>query len=125
MEILKSIIWVVQIISAVLIVIFVLLQHGKGADIGATFGSSGNGSNSLFGSSGSANFLSHVTAGLAVVFFISTFVLVLLTTSGRFNTLGVMAGFKNNASTSVSSQKILPTNNIPASGPIKNQIPTN
>jgi preprotein translocase subunit SecG len=48
----------------------VLLQHGKGADMGAAFGSGASGS--LFGSSGSANFLSRTTAALAAVFFITS-----------------------------------------------------
>ena len=49
---------------------FVLLQHGKGADMGAAFGSGSSGS--LFGSAGSANFLSHTTAVLAAVFFVTS-----------------------------------------------------
>jgi preprotein translocase subunit SecG len=48
----------------------VLMQHGKGADMGAAFGSGASGS--LFGSSGSANFLSRLTAGLAGVFFVTS-----------------------------------------------------
>src|SRR5437016_14655151 len=56
----------------------VLLQHGKGADVGAAFGSGASGS--LFGASGSANFLSRTTAILAVVFFLTTFVLAYLVT---------------------------------------------
>src|SRR5512145_3364399 len=48
----------------------VLLQHGKGADMGAAFG--GGASGSLFGATGSANFLSRITAGLATVFFITS-----------------------------------------------------
>src|SRR5690606_19826389 len=52
-----------------------LLQHGKGADMGAAFG--GGASGSLFGATGSANFLSRFTAGLAVVFFVSTLVLAM------------------------------------------------
>lgn len=61
---------VIQILSAVAMVVFILLQHGKGADMGAAFGSGSSGS--LFGASGSANFLSRTTAVLAVVFFLST-----------------------------------------------------
>ena len=49
---------------------FVLLQHGKGADMGAAFGSGASGS--LFGASGSSNFLSHTTAVLAAVFFVTS-----------------------------------------------------
>ncbi len=52
MEIVKTLVWIVQILSAVSIIVLVLLQHGKGADAGATFGS-GGGSGSLFGAAGS------------------------------------------------------------------------
>lgn len=88
-EIIVNILWVIQIIAAVLIVLLVLLQHGKGADAGATFGS-GGGSASLFGASGSSNFLSKSTAVLAAIFFLTTFGQVFMA-SGRFNGLGVMS----------------------------------
>jgi preprotein translocase subunit SecG len=51
----------------------ILVQHGKGADMGAAFGSGGSGS--LFGASGSANFMSRATSGLAAVFFVCTMAL--------------------------------------------------
>jgi len=67
---LKTLIIVVQLLSALGVIGLVLLQHGKGADMGAAFGSGASGS--LFGASGSANFLSRTTAVLATVFFVST-----------------------------------------------------
>ena len=70
MEWLKTLLIVLQIISALAVILLVLLQQGKGADMGAAFGSGASGS--LFGASGSANFLSHTTAIFAAVFFIST-----------------------------------------------------
>lgn len=91
MEIIKTLVWVIEIISALLVVVLVLLQHGKGADAGATFGSSG-GSGSLFGATGSSNFLSKTTAVLATVFFVSTFALVLLFSHSERHDVGVMAG---------------------------------
>jgi preprotein translocase subunit SecG len=63
----------VQMISAVVMIGLILVQHGKGADMGAAFGSGGSGS--LFGASGSANFLSRTTAVLATVFFVCTLML--------------------------------------------------
>ena len=63
----------VQMISAVTMIGLILVQHGKGADMGAAFGSGGSGS--LFGASGSANFLSRTTAVLATVFFVCTLML--------------------------------------------------
>jgi preprotein translocase subunit SecG len=73
MSILSTIAVVVQVLSAIGVIILVLLQHGKGADMGAAFGSGSSGS--LFGATGSANFLSRMTAVLAAVFFISTLTL--------------------------------------------------
>ena len=64
---------VLHILAAVAVVVLVLVQHGKGADMGAAFGSGSAGS--LFGASGSANFLSRTTAVLAAVFFACTLML--------------------------------------------------
>jgi len=61
---------IVHMLSAVALVVLVLLQHGKGADMGAAFGSGG--SQTLFGARGSANFLSRTTAILATVFFLTS-----------------------------------------------------
>ena len=73
MNVVLTILLAVQMISAVAMVGLILVQHGKGADMGAAFGSGGSGS--LFGASGSANFLSRTTAVLACVFFVSTLML--------------------------------------------------
>ncbi|WP_035384763.1 preprotein translocase subunit SecG [Ferriphaselus sp. R-1] len=66
----ESLIWVVHVLTAVVLIGLVLMQHGKGADMGAAFGSGSAGS--LFGSTGSANFLSRSTAIAATVFFITS-----------------------------------------------------
>jgi preprotein translocase subunit SecG len=63
----QTLVLVLHILAAVGIVVLVLLQHGKGADMGAAFGSGSAGS--LFGSAGASNFLSRTTAVLAAVFF--------------------------------------------------------
>ena len=65
-----NIIILIQILSALAMIGLLLLQHGKGADMGAAFGSGSSGS--LFGATGGANFLSRSTAVLAAVFFVST-----------------------------------------------------
>jgi len=70
MNMMETVLLVVHLLIAVAICAFVLLQHGKGADMGAAFGSGASGS--LFGASGSANFLSRTTAILAAVFFASS-----------------------------------------------------
>ncbi|MEY3943220.1 MAG: hypothetical protein RLZZ133_910, partial [Pseudomonadota bacterium] len=61
---------IVQVVSALAIIVLVLLQQGKGADMGAAFGSGSSGS--VFGASGSSNFLSRATAVLAAIFFTTT-----------------------------------------------------
>ncbi len=73
MNVVLNIVLAVQMLSAVVMVALILIQHGKGADMGAAFGSGGSGS--LFGASGSANFLSRSTAVLAAVFFACTLML--------------------------------------------------
>ncbi|MCC7218844.1 MAG: preprotein translocase subunit SecG [Burkholderiales bacterium] len=78
MALLESFLLVVHLIIAVVICGLVLLQHGKGADMGAAFGSGSSGS--LFGAAGSANFLSRTTGILAAMFFLSSLGLTYLGT---------------------------------------------
>lgn len=70
MPLMLKILLAVQVISALAIIVLVLLQQGKGADMGSAFGSGSAGS--LFGATGAANFLSRATKWAAVVFFAST-----------------------------------------------------
>ncbi len=83
---------VVDVIVALCIIGLVLLQHGKGADVGAAFGSGASGS--LFGASGSANFLSRTTAILAAIFFLTTFALAYQVTHRAPGGGGVMESVK-------------------------------
>jgi len=76
MNTLLGIVIVVQVVTALIIIGLVLLQHGKGADMGAAFGSGASGS--LFGASGSSNFLSRSTGIAAGVFFVATLALSFL-----------------------------------------------
>jgi preprotein translocase subunit SecG len=87
---LKTLIIVVQLLSAFGVIGLVLLQHGKGADMGAAFGSGASGS--LFGATGSANFLSRTTAVLAAVFFISTLTLTYLGSYKPAASAGLLGG---------------------------------
>ncbi len=70
MNVLLNLVVALQIITALVMIGLVLIQHGKGADMGASFGSGASGS--LFGATGSANFLSRSTAVCAAVFFACT-----------------------------------------------------
>ncbi len=81
MQIWMTVIHAVQLLSALAMIGLVLIQHGKGADMGASFGSGASGS--LFGASGSANFLSRSTAACATVFFVCTLALAYLGTTGN------------------------------------------
>ena len=73
MNLLLNLVVALQIISALVMIGLVLIQHGKGADMGASFGSGASGS--LFGATGSANFMSRSTAVCAAVFFACTLAL--------------------------------------------------
>ncbi|CAN7299553.1 preprotein translocase subunit SecG [Massilia sp. LjRoot122] len=105
-----NLIIVVQVISALAIIGLVLVQHGKGADMGAAFGSGASGS--LFGASGSSNFLSKSTAVAAAVFFAST--LALAWSSNSRSTGGEDAG--------VMGRVTVPSSQAPATG-IPSDVP--
>jgi preprotein translocase subunit SecG len=78
MSVWSNLLFILQILSAVAMIGLVLIQHGKGADMGASFGSGASGS--LFGATGSANFLSRSTAVCATVFFAATLGMSVLAT---------------------------------------------
>jgi preprotein translocase subunit SecG len=84
----ETLLLVIHVLAALALVGLVLLQHGKGADVGAAFGSGASGS--LFGASGSANFLSRTTAIIAVVFFVTSLGLTYFTTR-KTEHKGIMA----------------------------------
>ncbi len=110
MNTLFNLIIVVQVISALAIIGLVLVQHGKGADMGAAFGSGASGS--LFGASGSSNFLSKSTAVAAAVFFAST--LALAWSSSSRSAPSVDGG--------VMERVTVPSSKAPATG-IPNDVP--
>ena len=83
-----SVVLTVHILVALSIIGLVLMQHGKGADMGAAFGSGASGS--LFGATGSANFLSRATGILAAVFFATSLALAYVASSKPKTTGSVM-----------------------------------
>ena len=106
-----SILTVVLLITTISIVVLVLLQQGKGADAGAAFGGGGS-SQSVFGSRGSATFLSRVTAILALLFFVITLVLAYLYTKEGQSDLSVIT---NSDQALVTPEKVdLTDGDIPA-----------
>jgi preprotein translocase subunit SecG len=104
MELIKSLVLILNVVSAIATIVLVLMQHGKGADMGAAFGSGSAGS--LFGSSGSANFLSRTTAVTATLFFASCLALVLLVSPAKKADLGVMGTQKSAVEQPVQPSKI-------------------
>ena len=110
MNVILTIVLAVQMLSALAMIGLILMQHGKGADAGAAFG--GGSSGSLFGASGSANFLSRSTAVLATVFFVSTLFLSYV-------------GYRPSASTSGSSilESVAPGASIPVESAPATTVP--
>jgi len=88
MNLVESAVLVLHVLTALAVCGFVLLQHGKGADMGAAFGSGSSGS--LFGAAGSANFLSRTTAILATVFFVTSVALTYFGSQHSSGPQGVM-----------------------------------
>ena len=105
---------VVQVLSALGVILLVLIQHGKGADMGAAFGSGASGS--LFGATGSANFLSRLTAVLAATFFISTLGLAFLANDRPRAPGSLMEG-------AVPTAPASPASSIPAGTPMPPAAP--
>lgn len=120
MEWLKSLLIVVQVIAAVSVIILVLLQQGKGADMGAAFGTGSSGS--LFGAAGSANFLSRLTAILATVFFLSTLGITLLSSTKSKNA-GVLSGSTAPAPAAAPEVPEIPKAGAPAAPAAGQNIP--
>lgn len=110
-----TVVLTVQIVSAIAMIGLILVQHGKGADAGAAFGSGGSGSASLFGASGSANFLSRSTAVLATIFLTSTLMLASFGGSRPASTGSVLEGVAVPAPAQGSSVEPA-ANPVPATG---------
>ena len=88
MSSLYTLVVAIQVCMALVIIGLVLVQHGKGADMGAAFGSGASGS--LFGATGSSSFLSKATGVAATIFFCATLALAYLTNSHTASASGVM-----------------------------------
>jgi len=112
MQVLVNLVVLVQLLSALAMIGLVLVQHGKGADMGASFGSGASGS--LFGATGSANFLSRTTAVCAAVFFVAT---LALASFGHSRVLSPSESILDKPAAAASA----PASAVPA--PITSQIP--
>ena len=114
MQLLTNIVLIVQILSAVVMIGLVLIQHGKGADMGASFGSGASGS--LFGATGSANFLSRSTAVCAGVFFVCTLALAFVAAGGKVRGAGETVLDRAPAAASAPASAAIPGAVIPGGG---------
>ena len=112
MQVMLTIILAVQMLSAISMIGLILVQHGKGADMGAAFGSGSAGS--LFGSAGAANFLSRSTAVLAAIFFATSLGLTYYSTPAR--TGGVTQGIETPADKKSDAKPAAPASSAPAPG---------
>jgi preprotein translocase subunit SecG len=130
MQTLFNLVVVVQLLAALAIIGLVLLQHGKGADMGASFGSGASGS--LFGATGSSNFLSKSTAIAAAVFFAATLALAYIggtrggASSGDTSVMDAATAAKPAASAPAASAPVAPAAPAAASSAAPgqaNQIP--
>ncbi|HSB22835.1 MAG TPA: preprotein translocase subunit SecG [Burkholderiaceae bacterium] len=115
MQLLTNIVLIVQILSAVTMIGLVLIQHGKGADMGASFGSGASGS--LFGASGSANFLSRSTAVSATVFFVCTLMLAFASAGGKSRGGDTVLDRPAAAASAPASGPVIPGAVIPGAAP--------
>ncbi len=123
MNVFLTIVLALQMLAALGMIGLILVQHGKGADMGAAFGSGGSGS--LFGASGSANFLSRTTAVLAAVFFVCTLALAYfgnLRPSSSTGSVLESAAVSAPAAAASGATSAVPVPAAPASGAA--QIPT-
>ncbi len=123
MSILLTVILTVQMLSALGMIGLILLQHGKGADMGAAFGSGSSGS--LFGASGSANFLSRTTAVLAAVFFVCTLALAYFGNLRPQTSGSVLEGAAAPAPVDASPASQIPGTSTPASSAPVTPAPVN
>lgn len=123
---LSSLLLVLQVCCALAVIVLVLIQQGKGADMGAAFGSSGGGaSGSLFGATGSANFLSRATAIAATLFFISTLGLAYLGNTAAKGSQTPKSVMEQGPSSQIPGQLAPAAPSAPAGGSSLPDVPPN
>ncbi|NYT85456.1 preprotein translocase subunit SecG [Pollutimonas harenae] len=120
MQWLSPVLMAIQVISSLSVIVLVLLQQGKGADMGASFG--GGSAGSLFGATGAANFLSRTTKWAAVIFFASTGALAWVahhpTGAPSLIDGGVMQGFQSQ------EVPVAPGSAVPGAAPSGSAVPS-
>jgi preprotein translocase subunit SecG len=115
----EKLVLVIHVLAALGVIGLVLLQHGKGADMGASFGSGASGS--LFGVSGSANFMSRATAVFVLIFFSTSLTLAYMASHKD----GGGSVVKANAASVIDTSKAVPVESAPTSEPTTKETPAN
>ncbi len=105
-----QLILMVHVVIAIVLIVLVLIQHGKGADIGATFGSGA--SQTVFGSQGSGSFLFRLTGGLAAAFFATSLILGFIASSNYKHAQKVIIPTQQTAP--LQTQQTQPITGVPA-----------
>lgn len=113
----ETLVLVVHILVAIVMIALILLQQGKGAEMGASFGSGASGT--VFGSAGSAGFLTKLTAGLALVFFLTSLGLAVYAKQNAAKAAGVFT-----ESAPPSSLPVLPEAAVAPVAPVNPDLPT-
>jgi preprotein translocase subunit SecG len=122
MQIWMTLLLAVQLLSALTMIGLVLVQHGKGADMGASFGSGASGS--LFGATGSANFLSRSTAVCATLFFVCTLALAFVNSATSMKGLSTSgSSVLDQAGPAASASAAAPASAAVSGGAIPSAIP--
>ena len=122
----ESFVLVVHVIIASVMILFILMQQGKGAEAGASFG--GGGSQTVFGSAGSASFLTKLTAGLAIGFFITSMALAVFAKQKVSQSPVISAPVTQKAPTNTdvpapAAQTPAPVSSAPASSDVPATVP--
>jgi preprotein translocase subunit SecG len=109
MENLNSALLIVQVILSIGLIVLILMQHGKGADAGAAFGSGA--SSTIFGSKGSGNFLSKTTAVMATLFFVVCMA------------LAYVSSHRNDSASLIQSVTSIGTEEVQGTTPVESDLP--
>lgn len=119
----EKLVLVIHVLAALGVIGLVLLQHGKGADMGASFGSGASGS--LFGVTGSSNFMSHATAGFVLVFFTTSLTLAYMSSHKAGSGSVIKANVTQSAVPNVApaAVKIPSTTEVPAAPTPSEDVP--
>lgn len=122
----ESFVLVLHVIIASVMILFILMQQGKGAEAGASFG--GGGSQTVFGSAGSASFLTKLTAGLALIFFVTSMTLAVFAKQKVTQAPVISAPVTQKAPAntdlpSTSAKAPTASNDVPATAPAQNTAP--